>query len=240
MIFFPTLCVDNFYDNPDSVREFALSLDYDNEHNGSGLWSGVQTKPIHLTHPDFFASVSERFFSLYYDFGTSGEVEWNLEIRFNKVYPYDPNPLDFKNQGWVHSDHNALLAGIVYLNDCPTYDSGTALYDIKDNVDYLTTIKQIEKEQHELFKCADGKLPDTFDSKLYHQSLNTNNDMFIETARFSNKYNRLISYDGRQYHAATSTVIPNEPFRLTQLIFVKNLKAPLAPLDRIKRVPVIL
>ena len=38
---FPITCYDNFYENPDYIREFALSLDYSPE---SGTFPGVRSK----------------------------------------------------------------------------------------------------------------------------------------------------------------------------------------------------
>jgi hypothetical protein len=236
---FPVLCVDNFYNNPDEIREFALSLNYDNPLNSTGYWTGEQTNSLHIDYPDFFASFSKRFFSLYYDFNATGPINWVLETKFNKVYPFSNQ----NNLGWIHSDHNAILAGIIYLNKTPVNDQGTALYDLNDGIDYLDyveNVKSLEQERYALFKHSSGILPIDFDNESYNQAVTNNNNMFTETTRFKNKYNRLISYPGSQYHAATSTHIPGEPFRLTQLIFVKNLHAPGTPLERSSNVDIIL
>ena len=40
---FPITCYDNFYDNPDQVREFALSLDHTKV---SGFFPGSRTQPL--------------------------------------------------------------------------------------------------------------------------------------------------------------------------------------------------
>ena len=240
MKLFPAACIDNFYDNPDDVRNLALSLPFDHELNGTGIWSGEQTRPLNELCPEFFSQFSEKFFSLYYDFVSSGRVEWIIDSRFYKVYPFDNDPSNIKNVGWVHSDHNAILAGIIYLNKTETSDNGTALYDIKPNQGYENKIKLLEIQQHELFKNSKGVLPKDFDEDSYKRAVLENNNMFVETARFANKYNRLVTYDGTQYHAATNTYIPNEPFRLAQVIFVRSLRAPGAPLERVRRVPTII
>ena len=39
----PTSCIDNFYDDPDSIRDFALSLDY-HYPNEEEFYPGMRTK----------------------------------------------------------------------------------------------------------------------------------------------------------------------------------------------------
>ena len=46
---FPILCQDDFFDNPDEIREYALSLDYKSDENGH--WPGVRTRPLHEINP---------------------------------------------------------------------------------------------------------------------------------------------------------------------------------------------
>ena len=50
---FPILCVDDFYTNPDEVREFALSLEYNGKE---GNFPGMRTKELHLINEKFFGS----------------------------------------------------------------------------------------------------------------------------------------------------------------------------------------
>ena len=47
---------------------------------------------------------------------------------------------------------------------------------------------------------------------------------FVETIRFSNRYNRMISFDSAVPHRADNFVINNEP-RLTQIFFVEDIES---------------
>ena len=50
MSLIPTSCVDDFYEDPDSIREYALSLDYKKE---KGNYPGVRTKDLSYINKDF-------------------------------------------------------------------------------------------------------------------------------------------------------------------------------------------
>jgi hypothetical protein len=231
MISFPSVCVDNFYKDPIAVREFALSLPFDHEHNGNGKYPGVQTKPLHLIAPDFFQSFCSKFFSLYYDF--SLKINWVVETRFHKVFPFTPR-MDSINHGWMHLDNFDLGAGVVYLNDTPVTDSGTILYDLKDNIDPEPIINKVAPYHQQLFSYTDGNLPNNFDFNGTEQAHKELSNMFDETVRFKNKFNRLIAFDGETYHSSSSTCLENEPFRLVQVFFIKSVSAHTIPMQRLQ------
>ena len=47
---------------------------------------------------------------------------------FQKIKPFSKDKFDSTNKGWVHTDEDALFAGVVYLNPKPDPDSGTSIY----------------------------------------------------------------------------------------------------------------
>ena len=59
---FPILCQDDFFDNPDEIREYALSLDYKSDENGH--WPGVRTRPLHEINPKLATEVLVKVFSI--------------------------------------------------------------------------------------------------------------------------------------------------------------------------------
>lgn len=105
------LIIDNFYSNPDEVREFALSLNF----NVEGNYPGVRTSPI----------LDEEW---------REHIKEYLESIINKritVFPYEYNTaFQFTtetSETWVH--HDAMsYAAVVYLTPDPDIDSGTGIY----------------------------------------------------------------------------------------------------------------
>jgi hypothetical protein len=231
MISFPSICVDDFYKDPIAVREFALSLPFDHEHNGNGKYPGVQTKSLHLIAPEFFHTFCKKFFNLYYEFNS--KLDWVVETRFHKVFPFTPGS-DLINYGWIHLDNFDLCAGVIYLNDVPINDSGTVLYELKKNINPATTISKVAPYHQKLFSYTNGKLPPDFNFVGTENAHIELSNMFNETVRFKNKFNRLVSYDGETYHSSSSTCLSNEPFRLVQVFFVKSVSAQTIPMQRLQ------
>jgi hypothetical protein len=57
VIRYPITIVDNFYEDPDSVRDFALGLDYyspKEQDNSEGIYPGKRTKELGPKYPGFF------------------------------------------------------------------------------------------------------------------------------------------------------------------------------------------
>ena len=122
MINFPTLIVDNFYEEPDKIREFALKQDF---LESPGNYPGKRTKPLHELNEELFFGFVTKIMTIYYP---DVEVDWNVQTSFWKVNTLDPDPLSPKNMGWIHQD-GCLAAGVVYLS--PGFDSGlgTKIYE---------------------------------------------------------------------------------------------------------------
>ena len=227
---FPTLCIDNFYSDPDSIRKFALSQEF--FPDPAGRWPGKRTKSLHLLNENLFQVFSRKVLSTLFDL-TTVDLNWVITTEFHMINNLDPNKDSIKNTGWVHYDDGfAVLAGLIYLNPSPCLDSGTSIFKCIDE-SILTNYQEDGrwtniKKKFYLEKNAEG----------YEQSLIENNAAFIETARFQNVYNRLVLYDGGMPHRFNSCFSDNDS-RLVQVIFVRSLEGSFeSPVTRIKKFPV--
>lgn len=208
MTAWPTICADNFYNDPDKVREFALSLDYAPSKDGS--WPGKRTSELVEIDDKFMAKFCHKLISYFFDL-ESTQIRWKISSQFQLIEPYDNNKDSIKNSGWIHYD-NALFGGLIYLNKNPNPLSGTSLYKAIDPNKYDTT----QAAKHEFYL--------TGDYKNYEKLLANHNKNYIETVKFTNQYNRLIGFDSSIPHRADSFVIDDEP-RLTQVFFVTDLES---------------
>ena len=214
MNLFPTLVVDNFYDNVDAVRELALSLSFDVSENS---YPGKRTKGLHEVAPKFFEYSCNKLFSLYYDYYTP--VKWNVATSFQLIDPYDTDPLNVKNLGWIHKDINAVFAGVIYLTPDANPDSGTRIYKIKDGI----SEEEANNTQHHSHKLyGDNKIDDD-----YLKAIKTHKSHFEETINVKNYYNRLITFDSNSYHGVET--VYSESSRLTQVFFVTEVNAASKP-----------
>ena len=204
---FPSLCVDNFYSNPEEVRKFALAQEY--QPHPQGKWPGTRTKDLSLIDNSFASDFCNKIFSLYYNIYNT-EIKWRVSSFFQKIEAYDLDPTSIKNKGWIHFD-DAIFAGIIYLNKEYNHDSGTVLYDIKDKNLY----DKNQQAKKDFFQRQD--------TEGYEDLLLKHNSNFVETVRYNNKFNRLIMFDSEVAHTAHNFFNNSEP-RLTQVFFVENLE----------------
>jgi len=214
---FPAMAIDNFYDDPDYVRNFALSQDFYPADNGE--YPGKRSKPLDLINRNLFDQFLNRFFSIYYDFEVH-RVDWQVDTYFQIIEEYDDEGL---NSGWTHLDNKSVVSGVIYLNKESIEDSGTVICELKEN----EIFDDEQKLKHDFYL---GKLDDL---KFYKTEMSNNNQKFHETIIFKNKYNRLISFDGTSYHRAQNYKSKNGP-RLTQVFFVNGIRTSTLPIERLK------
>jgi len=215
MINFPTLIIDNFYNDPDKIREFALKLEYE---DSPGNYPGKRTKFLHELNRELFIGFCSKFFQVYYP---AVNIEWNVYTSFWKVSTLDPNPLSPKNMGWIHED-NCIVAGVVYLSPEINNKLGTTIYK------KVSERKKINVSSMKKFYSTG--IDDNFD-----ESITNNNSMFEETMKIDNVYNRMICFDGNVSHSPSHYYMENQT-RLVQVFFVHNIKSQImSPIRRIQQ-----
>jgi len=211
---FPALCVDDFYTDPDRVRNFALSLDYSPAPDGA--WPGKRTPELCDIDRNFFNEFCKKIFSLYFDLDHV-HVNYVVSTRFQIIESLDEEKLSPKNTGWIHFDHDPF-AGIIYLTPGIDRNCGTSLYSVSDS----TKLDDSAKDDFYLYG-----IDNNYDKRIIHS-----NSGFTETVRFQNIYNRLICFDGHTAHGANSFYTESLP-RLTQIFFVKKIEVnAMGPMQR--------
>ena len=216
---FPTICVEDFYDNPDSIRQFALSQKY--EKTDDGKWPGKRTAPLHEINPILFDQFCNKLFSIFYDFDTCGKIQWIVRTSFQLIDPLVDDPNNIKNTGWIHLDGtSAVFAGVIYLTPNANLHSGTSVFRLKNK-------DTIDETDAKIKYYRDGI------DENYDELLKKHNSSFEETITFNNVYNRLVAWEGNQWHGVNN-FYSEEP-RLTQVFFVSRLEADSSsPLKRFK------
>lgn len=219
---FPITCCDDFYEDPDTVREFALSLDYEKK---PGIYPGLRSEMLSKLNEEFSFKSVNKMLSMFDDFDKPG-YEFVCTTCFQKIWPFSDNKDDTINNGWIHFDGNTIVAAVVYLDPNPTVDSGTSMFKPKkDFVDFgdaeVEDVKETRTQINSSYKPSDKEL-----IEKYEKYLIKNNSHFEKTLEVKNQYNRLIAYDGQQYHAQSSYWSDHEEFRLTQVFFLNDMIAP--------------
>ena len=219
MMLLPVTVVDGFFDEPDDVRNYALSLT--SEPDTQGKWPGSRTANLAEINPKLFDHTCRRIASMFWDTRDAQEfVQWQAQGGFQLV--------DSSYQsGWVHHDAGEeLFTAIIYLTPGANASTGTSIWEIKDRaVDVPKTVKD------QKFPALQQQLsPEA--AATARQELNS---YYTESIRVNNKYNRCIVFDSHLYHAAGEFDTLAED-RLTLTIFFRKLgSSKLSPIQRLRR-----
>jgi len=213
---FPVIVVDNFFNDPNKVRNFALHQEFKRDETSN--YPGLRTDCLSVIEPNLYNEFLKKFFSIYYDFRFE-QINWIVEARFQLT----DNHFD---SGWVHYDNDGYssskIAGVIYLTPNAPLNSGTSIYKEKNNV-LIPSINAQAKHHHYHSNGNSEEL-----KKLKEQE----KEQFDETINVSNVYNRLISYASGEYHAPQNSFGQDNDARLTLVFFVTKFDAHLTPLDR--------
>lgn len=219
---FPVTVLDNFYENPDLVRQFALSLDYDTDPEGR--WPGKRSLPLHEVNQSFFGTFCNKIFNLFYDLDNK-TINYKVATNFQSISNYSENPDSELNTGWIHQDVECICSGVIYLNPNPQENTGTNIYSMIDGKD--PNLNQSEK--HKLYM---GKEP--VNESEYTDQILENNNKFEETISVRNVYNRMILFEGGVIHGVPSYYSSSSEPRLTQVFFVYKAEGQRYPVVRSK------
>ena len=104
---FPTIIVDDFFEDPHKVIQLANSLDYIDSAEVNYAWPGKRSTPLHEADYSFFNDTVVKVLTTYFPFA---KVSYNdARLLFQKVS-------SIYEDGWTHRDEN-LITFIIYLNE---------------------------------------------------------------------------------------------------------------------------
>ena len=235
---------DNFFDNPDEIRDWGLHLleSGDPADVDGGQWPGYRSKMIFDLNPELANKIIDKILNFYFNLEFEEIYLENFWLQFHITPNLNKNKNNSKNKGWIHRDISdprwtlssdeekawPELAGLIYLTPNIERNSGTSLFDLKKDItlEDLDLTSEIRKQIH---------LGNPVDDKEAEEQWEKHRNCFVEKIRVENIYNRLIMYDAAEWHAANSYYTFKED-RLTLLFFMGGMKAQKWPLERIKSI----
>jgi len=115
---FPTLCVDNFFTEPNKIISFSKTLKYNSDP--FNIWPGTRTENLINIDKFFVEHFGNKVLSLLYPIEYKN-INFELNLNFQKI--------SYKNkkEGWVHKDNPMELTAIVYLSKHK--ECGTKLFE---------------------------------------------------------------------------------------------------------------
>jgi len=200
--------VDDFYPNPDEIRNRALMLDYTR-----GMVK-KEEKKYQALHPGYRANQKRQFWwenriylrNRWKDI--LGKQVHDMESMkcngsFNLGYGEKKNTFS-----WIHSDggwddHERMYACVIYLTPNPPPNTGTLLFEHDGSLyDIKNRSVAVERYPH-----YNGEYSDV--------------DGWTVHCKVENRYNRLVMYDARMLHTPENAGFGDtkETARLTQIGF---------------------
>ena len=201
--YFPTIVVDDFYEDPDLWRDFALSQTFFKGDRGS--WPGIRTELLHQIDIDLFNVTMRNLLFVLKQYGVTRVS--NIETGFQLID-------ETYGRGWVHDDDPSFqVAGVIYLNEDAPLGTGTSLYEDCDDFD--------SEKYTKLF--SEDVVTATAEERInYSKYRNEQVSKFTQTIEVGNVYNRCIMFDSRHWHSADNFFGTSaEDTRLTQVFFIK-------------------
>jgi hypothetical protein len=184
MNLYPVTVIENFYENPDAIRKFALNQKYTfckDRVNLKYVYPGGRTKDLFDLNPILHEKICKKLVSVFHN-SEHDHMRWAISTSFQSV-------AEEFGRGVIHTDGDTIFAGVLYLTPYAPLDAGTSLF--RQN-------KSFDKQKYEDAimdndsRFRDGEIVMRTD---YHS-------MFDEIVRINNVYNTLIIYEGRHFHSA--------------------------------------
>ncbi|CAN1487441.1 hypothetical protein MCEKH45_00095 [Methylophilaceae bacterium] len=222
MKLYPHTIVENFYDNPDAIRKFALAQEYKFSHEQNEIvhvYPGCRTRDLSDLDKTLYDKVCTKLISVFH-IPDHDHMRWEIRSGFQSVSSK-------YGKGVIHTDGDTIFAGLLYLTPNAPLNAGTSLF--KKNKSFNEkAYKQALDENDKKFRSGDVEMLTDYHS------------MFDEVARFSNMYNSLVIYEGDNFHAANDFFGETlNDSRLTQVFFIKRIDANKAnsfPINRTKAI----
>lgn len=224
MKLYPVTVVDNFYDNPEAIRKFALAQKYEFCHdrpNIEHVYPGGRSKDLFDLDIELHEKICKKLVSIFHN--TEYEhMRWAISTSFQSVTE------DF-GKGVLHTDTNTIFAAVLFLTPNAPLNSGTSLFKKNSTFNQEKYTKALEQNDA-LFRAGKKVM-----STTYHS-------MFDEVVKVNNVYNTLILYEGDTFHAANKFFGNTlKTSRLSQVFFINRIDAQKEhafPLNRTKLIKV--
>jgi hypothetical protein len=167
------IITDDFYQNPDEVREYALSQEF----SVRGNYPGQRTSPV------FYDGLKNSIQYIIQQAG--GKITQFEEFDYNTAFQYTT----IEDKSWIHADQTTKWAGVCYLTPAAPITAGTALYKHKETGLYKAATN------------PDGSYNKELMDKIYEKDCNDVSKWEMVDI-VGNKYNRLVLYRGDLFHSS--------------------------------------
>jgi hypothetical protein len=209
----PLTILDNFFDNPDSIRKFSEELEFFTPD--IQFFPGKRTNCLSEIHPPFFNYVNKKVFNLFFE--NVLDIQYVSNLYFQKIENYE-------GKGWIHQDPNLFTFMIYFHKPNPEINCGTSIWSLNSNLIHtINNNEEISDSDKRRDHYKTGKVP------KFHQEKHHKN--FTQEISIPDKYNRLIAFSAEQFHSSNNLNPLKNP-RLFLIGFVERINRAHLPVLR--------
>ena len=192
---YTSIIIDYFYTNPDEVRDYILTQEF----NITGNFPGARTEPILNESTKQF--IEDHLASIH------GNIDWKNNKEYNGSFQYTTKD----DLSWIHADEHNHWAGVLYLTPEAPLNAGTGIF------------KHIETGLYKIPRLLDGTINRELTDKIYDDAGDPAKWEIIDV--IGNVYNRLVIYNGDLFHSSLNYFGNNlKDGRLFQTFFFDTYK----------------
>lgn len=207
MNLYPVAVVNDFYDDPDEIRKYALMQKYTycNEMKGIDyVFPGGRSRELRDLNPLLYEKVCKKLISVFH-IHEHDAMRWQINTSFQIVEAK-------YGSGLLHQDQNTVFAAVLYLTPNAPLDGGTSLFIKNNNYD--------DEQYWKIVDENDVRFPKGEAIDFSHHN------MFDEVVRVNNVYNSIVIFEGDIHHCANRFFgETNDSARLTQVFFITKIDA---------------
>ena len=203
--------MDNFLPNPNSIREWALNLEYEPEKESR--WPGVRSKDLKDLNKTFYDFITNKVLSLLYE---NKPYSWNCGVGFQLLR-------QFEGKGWIHQDQN-LFTFIIYLSPDDEIDCGTSIYELDPSQPFspeTVLVGDNENLTHIRTKHHNGTVLTPEEEEYRYNNFHKN---FKKILNIKDKFNRIVISPAVNFHASNNFKNNISEDRLTLTGFFYDVK----------------
>lgn len=208
MNLYPVTVIENFLENPETYRQFALKQKYRSLTDipeAKYVFPGTRSLDLVDLDKSLHEKILKKLVTVFHN-AEYDTMRWAISTNFQSV-------TEEYGAGVIHTDTNTIFAAVLYLTPNAPLNAGTSLF--KPN----STFNEAQYQQALLDNDERFKAGEIVMDTSYHS-------MFDEIVRINNVYNTLVIYEGKHYHAANQFFGQQlKDSRLTQVFFVNRIDA---------------
>lgn len=213
MITIPTTILDNFFDNPDSIKNFTKELEFFSPT--PSFYPGERTKCLSTIHPPFYHYVNQKVLNLFFE--DVSNIQYKCNLFFQRIENYE-------GKGWIHQDDNLFTFMIYFHKPNPKINCGTSLWSLNPNL-----IQHINGPQESTHNS--GRIDHHKTKKIINNYQEKHHKKFTQEISIPDKYNRFIAFSAEHFHSSNNLNPIINP-RLTLIGFMHEINKSNLPITR--------